>query len=180
MVRSLPLPKHVYTHESCSSLVGDPESSLNVPLPQLVNPLAKSKRDSRILMQVPSMPATVYRKVNLPKHAPDHTHHPRSQSPWRGWKLSQTPAYQPPQTKKMPSNLPPQIPTNIGRHSFRAGCPEMAQRDCFLWFPNSPKQAVGREAPASRRRLFSTDHLGKSQIWISWLECKGCEMLEKP
>jgi hypothetical protein len=47
-------------------------------------------------------------------------------------------------------------------------------------FPNSPEQAVGREAPASRRRLFSTDHLGKRQIQISWLECKGCEMLKTP
>lgn len=41
-----------------------------------------------------------------------------------------------------------------------------------------PGQAVGREAPASPGRLFSTDHLGKSQIIISWLECKGCEMLK--
>lgn len=47
-------------------------------------------------------------------------------------------------------------------------------------FPNSPRQAVGREAPASRRRLFSTDHLGKRQIQISWLECKGCEMPKTP
>lgn len=42
-----------------------------------------------------------------------------------------------------------------------------------------PGRAVGREAPVSRRRLFSTDHLGKSQIQISRLECKGCETLKE-
>lgn len=45
-------------------------------------------------------------------------------------------------------------------------------------FPNSPEQAVGREA--GQKRLFSTDHLGKRQIQISWLECKGCEMRRHP
>lgn len=32
---------------------------------------------------------------------------------------------------------------------FKPGCPHAAQRSCFPSFPNSPEQAVGREAPAS-------------------------------
>lgn len=113
-------------------------------------------------------------------NAPDHTH-PLSPCGEAG-EPSPNSAEQsrPPQTEKMPRAFsPPQVPTNIGRHSLKPGCLQWQEGSCFPCFPNSPRPAVGRAAPASRKRLFSTDHLGKSQIQISRLECKGCETLKE-
>lgn len=72
--------------------------------------------------------------------------------------------------QRMSRDSPPQVLANAGRCSLQVRLSLSGRSSCFLFFlyiPNAPKQALRGEAPASLRRLFSTDHLGKARYKLN-------------